>query len=77
MDPSYRGQGLGLTLVNNLISIARDHGLRHVGCMLLSELEADAIRTLRELGFSEQQALGYGADPDGNPYDMVKLVLKL
>ena len=77
MDPAYRGQGLGSLLVNQLISIAHDHGLRHVSCMLLSELEGDAIRVLRELGFVEQHLPGYGVDPDGNPYDMVKLVLKL
>ena len=77
IDPDYRGQGLGLTLVNNFISIARDYGLRHLSCMPISELEEDASQTLTELGFERYEIPGYGADPDGRPYDMVKLVLKL
>ena len=77
LDPAYRGQGLGVTLVNNLIAIAQGHGLRHLSCMLFPEREDDAIRTLTELGFEKYVIPGYGTDPDGNQYDMVKLVLKL
>jgi RimJ/RimL family protein N-acetyltransferase len=77
IDPAYRGQGLGATLANNFITIAREHGLRHLTCMPITEFEADAIRTLREIGFKEYRIPGYGVDPDGNQYDMVKLVLKL
>ena len=77
LDPEYRGQGLGITLVNDFISIARNYGLRHLSCMPIAELEADAIRTLTELGFEKYAIPGYGADPDGKAYDMVKLVLKL
>jgi GNAT superfamily N-acetyltransferase len=77
LNPEYRGQGLGITLVNNFISIARDYGLRHLSCMPVADLEADAIQTLTELGFQKYAIPGYGADPDGAAYDMVKLVLKL
>jgi GNAT superfamily N-acetyltransferase len=77
MDADYRGHGLGTTMVNNFVSIARKHGLRHLTCMAISELEQDAIETLSALGFEKISVPGYGADPDGNPYDMVKLVLKL
>lgn len=77
LDPEYRGQGLGTTLVSTFISIAGGNGLRHLTCMLADEAEADAIDTLRDLGFEEHRLSGYGADPDGNPHDMVKLVLKL
>ncbi len=77
LDPAYRGQGLGTTLVNDFIAIARSQGLRHLTCMLISDLEADAVATLRELGFEEYPIPGYGTDPDGNQHDMVKLVLKL
>ena len=45
--------------------------------MLISDLEADAVATLRGLGFEEIPIAGYGSDPDGNPHDMVKLVLQL
>jgi GNAT superfamily N-acetyltransferase len=77
LDPAYRGVGLGTTLVNHFIRIARDNGLRHLNCMLISDLEADAVRTLTDLGFKAYVMPGYGADPDGNPHDMTKLVLKL
>ena len=77
LDPDYRGQGLGITLVNYFISIARDRGLRHLSCMPLAELEQDAIKTLVDLGFEQTLIPDYGADPDGRAYDMVKLVLKL
>lgn len=77
LDPVYRGVGLGTTLVNHLISVARERGLRHVNSMLISDLEADAVRTLESLGFTSHVQKGYGTDPDGNQHDMTKLILKL
>jgi GNAT superfamily N-acetyltransferase len=77
IDPQFRGVGLGTLLVSHLIDIARDHGLRHVSCMLISDLEADAVVTLQTLGFKSYLEQGYGTDPDGNQHDMTKLVLRL
>ena len=77
LDPTFRGVGLGTILVNNLIGIARERGMRHVSCMLISDLEADAVETLTELGFRSYVQDGYGTDPDGNQHDMTMLVLKL
>ena len=77
IDPEYRGAGLGTILVNNFISTARDNGLRHLTCMLISDLEADAVSTLSDLGFEGYTIPGYGTDPDGNQHDMIKMVLKL
>jgi GNAT superfamily N-acetyltransferase len=77
LDPEYRGQGLGTILVNNFIATARNNGLRHLTCMLISDLEADAVRTLTDLGFDGYTVPGYGTDPDGNQHDMIKMVLKL
>ena len=77
VDPEYRGIGLGTLLVNHLIDIGRGAGLRHLSCMLISDLEADAVKTLETLGFSSHVQPGYGTDPDGNQHDMTKLVLKL
>ena len=77
MDPKYRGMGLGTILVNDFINIAGKQGLRHLTCMLISDLEADAIATLRELGFEQYHIPGYGTDPDGDEHDMVKMVLHL
>lgn len=77
IDPQFRGEGLGTTLVHHLITIARERGMRHVSCMLISDLEADAVKTLEELGFKSYVQQGYGTDPDGNQHDMTKLILKL
>ena len=77
IDPQWRGAGLGTLLVNQFIRIGRDHGLRHLSCMLISDLEADAVKTLTGLGFTTILQPGYGTDPDGNQHDMTKLVLKL
>lgn len=77
LDPDYRGAGLGTLLVNNFIATARSGGLRHLTCMLISDFEADAVRTLKELGFDGYSIPGYGTDPDGTQHDMIKMVLKL
>ncbi len=74
IDPDYRGAGLGATLVNLLMDVARERGLRHLTCMLISDLEQDAIDVLTPLGFTEYKIPGYGADPDGDAHDMSKLV---
>ena len=77
IDPAWRGVGLGTLLINHFIDIARDNGLRHLNAMLISDLEADAVTTLKNLGFKEFVMPGYGTDPDGDQHDMTKLVLKL
>jgi len=77
LDPAFRGDGLGTAMVNQLIDIAGERGMRHISCMLISDLEADAVKTLQGLGFQSYVQPGYGTDPDGNQHDMTKLVLKL
>jgi GNAT superfamily N-acetyltransferase len=77
IDPEYRGVGLGTQLVSQFIDIARENGLRHLTCMLISDLEEDAIATLDGLGFEKYVIKGYGTDPEGQQHDMTKLVLKL
>ncbi|TDI39843.1 MAG: N-acetyltransferase [Acidobacteria bacterium] len=74
IDPEFREVGLGTMLVNLLMDAARDMGLRHVTCMLISELESDAIEVLKRLGFKEYRIPDYGVDPDGAAHDMSKLV---
>lgn len=77
IDPDYRGVGLGSILVNHFIGAARANGLRHLNCLLIADLEADAVRVLEHLGFQKHLLPGYGVDPDGNPHDMVHMVLPL
>lgn len=77
VDPEWRGAGLGTMLVNHFIDIGREQGLRHLNCMLISDLEADAVKTLQTLGFQSYVMPKYGTDPDGDQHDMTKLVLKL
>jgi GNAT superfamily N-acetyltransferase len=77
IDPEWRGAGLGTVLINKFIDIARSNGLRHLTCMLISDLEADAVKTLNDLGFAGYTIPGYGTDPDGKQHDMIKMVLKL
>jgi GNAT superfamily N-acetyltransferase len=77
IDPAYRGAGLGTLLINNFIDTARADDLRHLTCMLISDSEADAVTTLKNLGFAGYTIPGYGTDPDGNQHDMIKMVLKL
>ena len=38
---------------------------------------APVVAALRDLGFDEYPIANYGTDPDGNPRDMVKMVLAL
>lgn len=77
LDPEFRGAGLGTLLVNHFIRHARADGLRHLTCMLISDLERDAVETLEGLGFESFVIPGYGTDPDGDQHDMTKLILRL
>ena len=77
IDPNYRGAGLGTSLVNQFVKIGRENGLRHLSCMLITDLEADAIETLKGLGFTEHVVPEYGADPDGGYRDMTYMTFKL
>jgi GNAT superfamily N-acetyltransferase len=77
IDSEFRGVGLGTLLVNRFIDTAKANGLHFLTCMLISDLEADAIRTLRELGFEAHNFPDYGTDPDGNQHDMTKMLLRL
>lgn len=77
LDPEFRGAGLGVMLVNLLMDAARERGLRHLTCMLISDVEQDAIDVLKPLGFAEYRIPGYGVDPDGGSHDMSKLVFSM
>jgi len=77
LDPAWRGVGLGRTLVDCFIQMARANGMRHLVCMLIKDLEADAVETLLTLGFESYVIPRYGTDPDGDQHDMVMMILRL
>lgn len=77
IDPEYRRVGVGTALIHHFINLGRDNGLRHLSCMLASDLEADAIKTLLGLGFSANVVPNYAADPDGFAHNMTFMVLSL
>ncbi|MDY7093361.1 MAG: GNAT family N-acetyltransferase [Acidobacteriota bacterium] len=77
IDEEYRSAGLGMLLINHFIDIGRANGLRHLTCFLITDLEAEAITTLTELGFTSHTIPGYGTDPDGGQHDMTKLIFEL
>ena len=77
IDAEWRRNGLGTLMISEFIRIARERGLRHLTCMLITDLESDAIHVLEHLGFKSAVFESYGTDPDGNQHDMTKLILKL
>ena len=77
IDPAWRNVGLGSLLVNHFVASARSLGLKHLSCILISDLESNAIEVLSELGFRSYAIPGYGTDPDGNAHDMTLMVLPL
>jgi GNAT superfamily N-acetyltransferase len=77
LEAHFRGVGLGALLINHFIGIARRRGLRYLSCMLISDLEAEAIQVLSDFGFKSYSFPNYGVDPDGDPHDMTKMILEL
>ncbi len=77
IDPEYRHQGLGTTMIKQFVEIARENDLRRLTCMVISQLEEHAQEVLRSLGFQPYVIPGYGTDPDGGQHDMTMLVLPL
>lgn len=77
IDPAWQGMGVGTAVLTDFIHMARENGLRHLTCMLVEGLEDAAVKTLEGMGFRTHRIPHYGADPDGRPRDMLKMVLAL
>ena len=77
IDPEYRGRGLGTLMIQEFVRIATNRGLRHLVCMLITDLERDAVQTLEEIGFTGYHVPEYGTDPSGHQHDMVMMVMRL
>lgn len=77
VDPDWRNVGLSTALVSGFITIARESGLHHLSTLLISDIEANAIEVLKNLGFEARELPGYGVDPDGGAHDMTFMFLPL
>ncbi|MCZ6545339.1 MAG: GNAT family N-acetyltransferase [Chloroflexi bacterium] len=73
VHPRYRGRGLGAYLVNHILEIAQDLGLRKLTAQMTPSQEA-ARRMFERLGFSEAAVLpAWVEDRRGTPHDLVVL----
>ncbi len=71
VHPNYRGKGLALALVKELIDIAKDVGLEKLEAEFMGEQHA-ARRVFAELGFNELLCLpDYLKDMQALPHDYV------
>ncbi len=77
IDPAWYDVGVGVALITNFIQMARDNGLRWLTCILMDKLEDESRATLNRMGFKEYRIPEYGTNPDGDPCDMIKMVLGL
>jgi|DewCreStandDraft_1066081.scaffolds.fasta_scaffold00872_18 GNAT superfamily N-acetyltransferase len=78
IDPDYRGRGLGVAMMRELVEIAYDAGLEMVVFELVPEAQDDAIKAAQFLGaFEAGRVTDLVKDMHGRPHDVVFLVLPL
>ncbi len=74
----YRNRGLGTTLLNDLATIANEHGLERLLLEAVSDHEDDAIKAAEYVGFVRVGSLpGHAKDLQGHPRDIVLLEMPL
>lgn len=78
VDPEYRNQGLGTTMLRELATIANENGLERLIFEAVAEKEEAAIKAAQYVGFVEVAVLpSHAKDPDGRPRDLVLLGMPL
>ena len=76
VDPEYRGQGLGVRLIHELVQVGRDIDLRRIYFELVDRREQSAIQAAQAAGFEEVAVLkGRVRDIYGSLQDLVILEL--
>ena len=74
----YRNRGLGTTLLNELATIANEHGLERLLLEAVSDHEDDAIKAAEYVGFVRVGSLpGHAKDLQDRPRDIVLLEMPL
>lgn len=78
VDPDYRGRGLGVALMRELVEIAHDAGLERVVFELVKDVQDEAIRAAEFLGaFLSGTITDLAKDMHGRSHDVVFLALPL
>lgn len=78
VDPEYRNQGLGTTMMRELATIANDSGLELLTFEAVAEKEDAAIASAKFIGFIPSGVLrGHAKDPDSHPRNLVMLEMPL
>lgn len=78
VDPAYRGRGLGVTLMRELVEIAYDAELERVIFELVKDVQEEAIAAATYLGaFPVGTVTDLAKDSHGRPHDVVFLALPL
>jgi RimJ/RimL family protein N-acetyltransferase len=71
VSPAYRGRGLGITLLREILRAAADAGIDKVTAETIAE-QTTTQAVLAKLGFVEEGRFsGYTRDLTGNPHDLV------
>lgn len=77
VHPAFRGKGLGKTLANEIVDLARELGLEYLEAEMVGKQES-AIRMFGLLGFSELLRLpDYVKDMQANTHEYIVMGLRL
>lgn len=78
VDPEYRGRGLGVRLISELVQVGRGAGLSRLFFELVGRREDSAIQAARAAGFQRAAILeGRVRDMYGNLQDLIIMELAL
>jgi GNAT superfamily N-acetyltransferase len=78
VDPAYRGKGLGVVMMQELIEIAYDAELERVLFEMVTDVQDEAIAAATFLGaFPVGTVTDLAKDSHGRPHDVVFLALPL
>ena len=78
VDPRYRNQGLGTTMLHELALIANEHGIERLLFQVVAEREESAVKAAELVGFIKIAVLpGHAKDRDGRPRDIILMEMPL